>query len=95
MVHFRSLVWTAAALMGSARALTAEFLRQGRHSPWRDVTRVTAPSLVIYGQHDRLVDPRAAGRAAHVFTEARIVVLPRTGHVAQMERPAAVAEFFR
>jgi pimeloyl-ACP methyl ester carboxylesterase len=86
-----SLEYAAAALMGSARALTAEFLRKGRHSAWRDVTRVTAPSLVIYGQHDRLVDARAAGRAAHLFHDARIVVLPRTGHVAHMEHPAAVA----
>jgi pimeloyl-ACP methyl ester carboxylesterase len=87
-----SLEYAAAALMGSARALSAEFLRKGRHSPWRDVARITAPSLVIYGQHDRLVDPRAAGRAAHVFADARIVVLPRTGHVAQMERPGLVAD---
>ena len=86
-----SLEYAVAALMGSARALSAEFLRKGRHSPWRDVARITAPSLVIYGQHDRLVDPRAAGRAAHVFADARIVVLPRTGHVAQMERPGLVA----
>jgi pimeloyl-ACP methyl ester carboxylesterase len=87
-----SLEYAAAALVGSARALTAEFLRKGRRSAWRDAARVTAPTLVIYGQHDRLVDPRAAGRAAHVFAEARIVVLPRTGHVAQMEQPAAVAD---
>jgi pimeloyl-ACP methyl ester carboxylesterase len=87
-----SLEYAAAALVGSARALTAEFLRKGRHAAWRDAARVTAPTLVIYGQHDRLVDPRAAGRAAHVFAEARIVVLPRTGHVAQMEQPAAVAD---
>jgi len=86
-----SLEYAAAALVGSARALSAEFLRKGRHSPWRDAARVTAPTLVVYGQHDRLVDPRAAGRAAHVFSDARIVVLPRTGHLAQMERPALVA----
>ena len=86
-----SLEYAAAALMGSARALTSEFLRKDRHSPWRDAALVTAPTLVIYGQHDRLVDPRAAGRAAHVFRDARIVVLPRTGHVAQMERPRLVA----
>jgi pimeloyl-ACP methyl ester carboxylesterase len=86
-----SLEYAAAALMGSARALSAEFLHKGRHSPWRDAARVTAPCLVIYGQHDRLVDPRAAGRAAHVFKDARIVVLPRTGHVAHMEHPGAVA----
>jgi pimeloyl-ACP methyl ester carboxylesterase len=86
-----SLEYAAAALVGSARALSAEFLRKGRHSPWRDAARVAGPTLVIYGQHDRLVDPRAAGRAAHMFKDARVVVLPRTGHVAQMERPALVA----
>ncbi len=80
-----------AALVGSVRALTAEFLRRGRHAAWRDAARVTAPTLVIYGSRDRLVDPRAAGRAAHRFADARIVVLPRTGHVAHMEHPDVVA----
>ena len=86
-----SLGYAAGALVGSIRALTAETLRVGRHSAWRDAARVTAPSLVIYGRHDRLVDPRIAGRAAHAFGDARTVVLPRTGHVAHMEHPGAVA----
>ncbi len=81
----------AAALVGSLRTLTAEFLRKGRHAAWRDAARITAASLVIYGSHDRLVDPRMAGRAAHQFKNARIVVLPRTGHVAHMEHPGVVA----
>ena len=86
-----SLGYAAAALVGSARTLTAEFGRRGRHSAWRDAARITAPSLVIYGGRDRVVDPRNAGRAAHAFGNARIVVLPHTGHVAQMERPGLVA----
>jgi pimeloyl-ACP methyl ester carboxylesterase len=86
-----SLEYAAAVLAGSARALVAETLRVGRGTAWRDATRVTAPSLVIYGSRDRLVDPRAAGRAAHAFSDARIVVLPHTGHVAMMEHPAQVA----
>jgi len=81
----------AAALVGSVRTLTAEFLRRGRHSAWRDAARVTVPTLVIYGSRDRLVDARMAGRAAHQFSDARVVVLPRTGHVAHMEHPDAVA----
>jgi pimeloyl-ACP methyl ester carboxylesterase len=81
----------AAVLVGSVRALTAEFLRKGRHSAWRDAARVTAPTLVIYGSRDRLVDARMAGRAAHQFADARVVVLPRTGHVAHMEHPGVVA----
>jgi pimeloyl-ACP methyl ester carboxylesterase len=82
----------AAALIGTVRTLTAEFLRKGRHSAWRDAARVTAPTLVIYGSRDRLVDARMAGRAAHQFADARVVVLPRTGHVAHMEHPDAVAD---
>jgi pimeloyl-ACP methyl ester carboxylesterase len=82
----------AAALVGTVRTLTAEFLRKGRHSAWRDAVRVTAPTLVIYGSRDRLVDARMAGRAAHQFANARVVVLPRTGHVAHMEHPDAVAD---
>ena len=82
----------AAALIGSVRTLTAEFVRKGRHSAWRDAARVTAPTLVVYGSRDRLVDARMAGRAAHQFADARVVVLPRTGHVAHMEHPDAVAD---
>jgi pimeloyl-ACP methyl ester carboxylesterase len=83
-----TLPYPAAALVGSIRTLTAESFRA---RAWRDATRVTAPSLVIYGSHDRMVDPRMAGRAAHAFGDARILVLPRTGHLAHMEHPAQVA----
>jgi pimeloyl-ACP methyl ester carboxylesterase len=83
-----TLDYANAALAGSIRALTAETLRR---TAWRDAARITAPCLVIYGGHDRVVDPRMAGRAAHAFAGARIVVLPRTGHVAHMEHPAQVA----
>jgi pimeloyl-ACP methyl ester carboxylesterase len=86
-----SLGHASAALMGSIRALTVETVRVGRHSAWRDAARVTAPSLVIYGRHDRLVNPRMAGRAARTFGDARVVVLPHTGHVAHMEHPGLVA----
>jgi pimeloyl-ACP methyl ester carboxylesterase len=79
------------ALTGSIRALTAEFFRRGRHTTWRDAARVTAPTLVIYGGQDRVVDPRQAGRAVHAFRDAKIVILPRTGHLAHMEHPAQVA----
>ena len=57
--------------------------------------RVTARSLVLYGSHDRLVNPRLAVRAVRAFRNARVVVLPQTGHIAQMERPGAVAALFR
>ena len=84
-----------AVLVRCARSIVAEYLRRGATSLWRDAARVNSPALIIYGSHDRIVDPRMAGRAARTFRRARVVVLPRTGHVAQMERPAAVAAEFR
>jgi pimeloyl-ACP methyl ester carboxylesterase len=81
-------------LVRCARSIVAEYLRRGSTSLWRDAARVGSPSLIIYGSHDRIVDPRMAGRAARTFRRAHVVVLPRTGHVAQMERPGAVAAEF-
>jgi pimeloyl-ACP methyl ester carboxylesterase len=80
-----------AALVGTIRTLTGDFFRRGRHAAWRDAARITAPTLVIYGSNDRVVDPRLAGRAARAFANSKIVVLPRTGHLAHMEHPVQVA----
>lgn len=88
------LGYGGAVLIRCARSIVAEYLRRGSTSLWRDAARVSSPSLIIYGSHDRIVDPRMAGRAARTFHRARVVVLPRIGHVAQMERPGAVAAEF-
>ena len=82
-------------LLGSGRALVAEYTRRGPGSLWRDAARVTAPTLVIHGSHDRLVNPATAARAARTFRYGRVVVLPRIGHVAMMERPDLVAAEMR
>jgi pimeloyl-ACP methyl ester carboxylesterase len=82
-------------LLRSAQAVVAEYLRRGPGSLWRDAASIDAGVLVIYGSHDRLVDPRMAARAARTFRDARVVVLPRTGHVAMLERPNEVAREMR
>jgi pimeloyl-ACP methyl ester carboxylesterase len=82
----------AEALIASSRAIVNAYVRR---SLWRYAARVTAPTLLIYGRHDRLVDPRMAARAGRIFKHARVLVLPDVGHVAQMERPEVVAREFR
>ncbi len=82
-------------MIGSARGLVHEYLRVGPLSLWRDAARVTAPALVLYGSHDRLVRSAMAARAARAFRGARVVVLPWQGHVAMMERPDLVAREMR
>jgi pimeloyl-ACP methyl ester carboxylesterase len=86
-----TFAWPPAALVGSARTLTADYFRVGRTSTWRAANRIGAPTLVIYGADDRLVHARNARRAARAFTGARVVVMASTGHLAHMEHPAQVA----
>ena len=90
-----ALSYDAASLVGAARTLVTETLRPFPFSLWRAAARVTAPSLVLFGHDDRLVHPRLAERAARAFRDARVRVLPGTGHLAQMECPAVVAALFR
>jgi pimeloyl-ACP methyl ester carboxylesterase len=89
------LGYATEVLLNSGRALVAEYVRRGPGSLWRDAARVTAPTLVIHGSHDRLVNPSTAGRAARTFRWGRVVVLPGVGHVAMMERPDLVAAEIR
>lgn len=58
---------------------------------WLLPPKITAPTLVVWGTEDRLVSVRKAPRVARLIPRGRLLVLPRTGHVAQMERPVSVA----
>jgi pimeloyl-ACP methyl ester carboxylesterase len=91
VVRRDGLDYAGEALLRSGRALVSEYTRPGPGSLWRDAARVAAPTLVIHGSHDRLVNPTTAARAARSFRYGRAVVLPRIGHVAMMERPDLVA----
>jgi pimeloyl-ACP methyl ester carboxylesterase len=84
-----TLPYAADALIGCVRTITSEALRP--RAGWRDATRIDVPALVIFGRADRLVSARLAGRAGRAFRNAKVVVLPDAGHVAQMECPEQVA----
>jgi pimeloyl-ACP methyl ester carboxylesterase len=84
-----------ATLVGAARTLVAETLSPPALSLWRAAEQITAPTLVLFGGYDRLVSPALAVPAARAFRNARVEVLPETGHIGQMERPGVVAAKFR
>jgi pimeloyl-ACP methyl ester carboxylesterase len=75
----------------SLRGLIGTYLQRGQGTPWELAGRIEAPTLLVYGLSDKLVDPRSAYRAQRTIPNSRLVVLPDTGHVAQMERPEVVA----
>ena len=83
------------AMLATLRALIASYLRRGPNTLWNAAAQVQAPTLLIYGQRDKLVDPRTAVRAARTFPTSRLLMLPDSGHVAQMEHPDIVAKAVR
>ncbi|WP_030236357.1 alpha/beta fold hydrolase [Streptomyces sp. NRRL S-350] len=83
------------ALTGSARGIVSAYTQRGEQALWRQAGQVAAPVLLVYGLRDKLVAYRSARRACAAFADARLLVLPESGHVAMMEHPDAVARAVR
>ncbi|MDG4806332.1 alpha/beta hydrolase [Micromonospora sp. WMMD1120] len=84
----------AAAYVRTFRGLVSSFLRAylpGSGSLWRLAAAVRAPTLVVGGRQDRLVDVRVAPQTARVIPDSRLLMLDGVGHVAQLEVPRLVA----
>lgn len=89
-----ALSHTQDAFAASLRGLIGSYVLRGERSMWARAARVTAPTLLVWGDRDRLVDVALAPRAARTIPDTRLLVLPGIGHVAQMERPEVVARAF-
>jgi pimeloyl-ACP methyl ester carboxylesterase len=83
------LAWAHEAAERTGKAMVAGWLRG--ESLWSVAARVQAPTLVVWGDRDRLVAPRLAGRTTAAIRGSRLLVLPGVGHVAQIEAPGTVA----
>lgn len=83
--------WVGAAMSRSTADMFRVWLRLGSRSLWSIARTVDAPALVIWGAQDKLVSVSRAARTASALPRARLLVLPDTGHIAQMERPERVA----
>lgn len=90
-----ALSYAPTALARSTRGIISAYTDPRRDRLWRLAAEVTAPTLLVFGKDDKLVHPRTAQRALRTFRDAHLVMLDRTGHVAQIERPAAIAAAFR
>ena len=49
------------------------------------VHAISAPTLIVHGEDDPMVDPEGSKRAAARMPRARLVMLPDCGHWAQLE----------
>jgi len=57
--------------------------------------RVRCPALILAGDDDRMTPARQAAPLAEALADARIVVLPRTGHMMSIERPDETLDAMR
>ena len=58
----------------------------------RRIHRVAAPTLLVWGEADRLVDPSYGDVFARLLRDARLVTVPDAGHLPHLENPEPVAE---
>ena len=63
-----------------------------RFLPWQEAARICQPTLLLWGAHDRVIDPSAMALYAQRISRARTRLLERSGHMTLMEEPGAVAE---
>jgi len=87
-----SMPWASNRFGPAATAIVREWLAPPARSLWAVAHRVRVPTLVIWGDRDRVISVRKAARTARCLRRGRLLVLPRTGHAAQMERPTSVAK---
>ena len=86
------LAHTWLAFSESSQSLGSAMLRRRGALMWSALERVPAPVLGLFGTDDKLVDVGVAPKAARRIQRGRVVVMPRMGHVAQMEDPVQVAD---
>lgn len=53
----------------------------------RRLHRVTAPTLIVWGERDRLVPAAYAAEFARRITGSEVLLVPDCGHIPQVERP--------
>ncbi|HEY0357881.1 MAG TPA: alpha/beta hydrolase [Mycobacteriales bacterium] len=86
-----ALPWAAESYVRSFRGLVTAYLQPPARSLWRLAARVAAPTLLVWGNQDRLVPVRYAARTARTIPDTRLLLLDGVGHTAQMEAPDTVA----
>ncbi len=76
-------------MAGSGREAFLPALEANFGYPIRErLTQIACPTLIVWGTHDRIIPVRDATTFAQLIPSARKVLLPDTGHVPMLERPA-------
>jgi pimeloyl-ACP methyl ester carboxylesterase len=91
VVRRRGVPWAMDAFTASLRGIAWSYAAPRARSLWRQAAQIQAPTLVVWGDRDKVVSATLAPRTAAAIPAARLLLLPGIGHVAQMEVPDVVA----
>lgn len=95
--------WPVKSVMerqGLARAalndhIFADLRRDNSIDQSKILPEVVAPTLVLWGDQDRLLNVGNAAEFANLMPDARIVIMPGIGHMPMLEDPAESARIYR
>lgn len=87
------LPWADSAMLRSLRGLVRSNFFSSR-AAWRAMRSIEAPTLVVWGDTDRLVAPDLAPYVAAAIPDSRLLVMDNIGHTAMMEDPVETARLF-
>lgn len=76
----------------TATTASAVNLRGQREILLDQLSKLTVPTLVLWGERDRIVPVRHAQAAVARLVQGRLEVLPDCGHLPQVEQPNRVAD---
>ena len=83
--------WAVPAFSGSLRSIVAVHLHRLKDNPWRLAARLEMPTLVLWGDKDRLVPVARAPKLAATIPNSRLEIFTEVGHTAQLEVPHETA----
>ncbi len=58
----------------------------------KDLSKITAPALIIWGRDDKLIDPAAAENFHRDIKNSKIIIVDEAGHMVYAEKPENVIE---
>ena len=61
----------------------------------KHIHRISAPTLIVWGNQDRIIAPEYAREFAGRIADVRVELIERAGHLPHLERPAEVAGVVR
>lgn len=79
--------WDFARMQGTREATLRRFQGAPDNFVARNAGRITVPTLVLWGEEDRLLPLEAGRRYARAIRGSRLIIYPATGHLPQEEVP--------